>query len=65
MRVLDAEARELGPGETGRIFVGSDMTFDGYTNGATKETRSALMSTGDMGHMDAAGGSSSMRARTT
>jgi fatty-acyl-CoA synthase len=42
-------------GESGRIFVGSSMQFEGYTGGGSKEVVSGLMSTGDIGHVDEAG----------
>lgn len=37
------------PGETGRIFAGNELVFDGYTDGRTKERLHGLVSTGDMG----------------
>ncbi|HEX6487532.1 MAG TPA: AMP-binding protein [Candidatus Dormibacteraeota bacterium] len=43
------------PGETGQIFVGSELLFEGYTGGGSKEKRDGLMTTGDLGHFDAAG----------
>ena len=42
-------------GETGRIFVGNSIQFEGYTGGGNKETVAGLMSTGDVGHFDDAG----------
>jgi fatty-acyl-CoA synthase len=39
----------------GRIFVGNGFQFDGYTGGGSKEVIDGLMSTGDVGHFDAAG----------
>jgi acyl-CoA synthetase (AMP-forming)/AMP-acid ligase II len=39
----------------GRIFVGNEMVFDGYTGGGGKQIIGGLMSTGDMGRFDAAG----------
>ncbi len=55
IRILDADGRELPQGETGRIFVGSPMLFDGYTGGGGKEVIDARMSTGDVGHFDTGG----------
>jgi fatty-acyl-CoA synthase len=55
IRILDEEGLELPRGETGRIFVGNPMLFDGYTGGGTKEVIDGLMSTGDVGHFDDAG----------
>ena len=49
--VLDPNDNPLPPDHIGRIFVGSDMTFDGYTNGDVREVRDGLMATGDIGHV--------------
>ena len=42
-------------GEVGRIFVGNEMSFEGYTGGGGKEVIDGLLSTGDVGHFDAGG----------
>jgi acyl-CoA synthetase (AMP-forming)/AMP-acid ligase II len=55
VKLLDAEGREVPRGQRGRIFAGNEMVFDGYTGGGSKEVVGGLMSTGDMGHLDAAG----------
>jgi fatty-acyl-CoA synthase len=55
VKILDAEGRELAQGQRGRIFAANEMVFDGYTGGGGKEIVRGLMSTGDMGHIDAAG----------
>jgi len=55
VKLLDAEGREAPPGEGGRIFVANEMVFEGYTGGGGKEIVRGLMSTGDVGHFDAAG----------
>jgi acyl-CoA synthetase (AMP-forming)/AMP-acid ligase II len=55
VKLLDAEGREMAPGEGGRIFVANEMVFEGYTGGGNKEIVRGLMSTGDVGHFDAAG----------
>jgi acyl-CoA synthetase (AMP-forming)/AMP-acid ligase II len=52
LRLFDATDSEVGPGETGRIFVGSEMAFEGYTGGDGKATIDGLMSSGDVGHFD-------------
>src|SRR3954464_13530838 len=53
LKILDKHGEELPRGETGRIFVGSELVFEGYTGGGSKETSAeGLMSTGDMGHID-------------
>jgi fatty-acyl-CoA synthase len=55
VKLLDADGREVAQGATGRIFVGNELAFDGYTGGGGKEVIDGLMSTGDVGHLDAAG----------
>ncbi len=55
VKLLDAEGREVRRGERGRIFVGNEMVFEGYTGGGGKEIVEGLMSTGDMGHFDGGG----------
>jgi acyl-CoA synthetase (AMP-forming)/AMP-acid ligase II len=52
IKILDEQARELPIGQTGRIFVGSPLLFDGYSGGGGKETIDGMMSTGDVGHFD-------------
>ncbi|GAB2473282.1 AMP-binding protein [Jatrophihabitans fulvus] len=52
IKILDDDGNELPTGESGRIFVGSTMQFEGYTGGGSKETVSGLMSTGDVGRLD-------------
>jgi acyl-CoA synthetase (AMP-forming)/AMP-acid ligase II/ribosome-associated toxin RatA of RatAB toxin-antitoxin module len=55
VRIYDEQGRELPPGETGRIFVGNEMLFEGYTGGGGKDVIDGLMSTGDVGHLDDSG----------
>ncbi len=55
VKVFTGEGREAPPGTPGRIFVGNVLAFEGYTGGGTKESIQGLMSTGDVGHFDAAG----------
>jgi fatty-acyl-CoA synthase len=55
VRVLGDDDRELGPHESGRIFVGSELLFDGYTGGGDKARVGSLMATGDVGHFDTEG----------
>ena len=40
------------PGETGRVFVGNEMAFEGYTGGGGKDVYEGLLSSGDVGHFD-------------
>ena len=39
-------------GETGRVFVGNEMAFEGYTGGGGKDDYEGLLSSGDVGHFD-------------
>lgn len=55
VRLLDRSGREVRPGAEGRIFVGSELLFEGYTGGGGKEVVDGLMSTGDTGWFDEAG----------
>jgi acyl-CoA synthetase (AMP-forming)/AMP-acid ligase II/NAD(P)-dependent dehydrogenase (short-subunit alcohol dehydrogenase family) len=55
VKILDEEGLELGDGQTGRIFVGNPMLFEGYTGGGSKEVIDGLMATGDVGHVDPEG----------
>src|SRR4029079_16229173 len=55
LRILDDDGRPVPTGTTGRIFVGNEMLFEGYTGGGGKQVISDLMSTGDVGHVDSAG----------
>ncbi len=55
VRLLDDNDQDVAPGETGRIFVRSPLSFDGYTDGATKAVVDGFMHTGDTGHCDPAG----------
>jgi fatty-acyl-CoA synthase len=55
VRLLDEHGREVRSGDTGRIFVGSELLFEGYTGGGGKEVIDGLMSTGDTGHFDPEG----------
>ena len=49
VKILDPDGKELPVGESGRIFVGNDLQFEGYTGGGHKEMVDGLMSTGDVG----------------
>ncbi|HWI07794.1 MAG TPA: acyl-CoA synthetase [Solirubrobacteraceae bacterium] len=55
VRLYDAEGNEVGPGQTGRIFVGNELCFDGYSGGGNKAVIDGLLSSGDVGHFDDAG----------
>jgi acyl-CoA synthetase (AMP-forming)/AMP-acid ligase II len=55
VRILDDDGREVSQGQVGRIFAGNEMSFEGYTGGGGKEAVDGLLSSGDVGHIDAAG----------
>ena len=55
VKIYDENGKELPQGEDGRIFVGNDMLFEGYTGGGSKDVINGLMSTGDLGHFDEEG----------
>jgi fatty-acyl-CoA synthase len=55
LKLYDEKGREVPPGETGRIFVGNEMLFEGYTGGGSKDEIDGLMATGDVGRLDDAG----------
>jgi fatty-acyl-CoA synthase len=55
LRLYDEEGREVPRGGFGRIYVSNEMQFDGYTGGGGKDTIDGLMSSGDVGHLDADG----------
>jgi acyl-CoA synthetase (AMP-forming)/AMP-acid ligase II len=50
--IVDRQGRPLPTHGVGRIFVGNDMLFEGYTNGTAREERDGLLATGDLGHLD-------------
>jgi acyl-CoA synthetase (AMP-forming)/AMP-acid ligase II len=55
VRILDDDGGVVGPEVTGRVFVGGDLTFEGYTGGENKDVVNDMMDTGDMGYLDRAG----------
>jgi fatty-acyl-CoA synthase len=55
VRLYDPDGCEVGAGETGRIFVGNELVFDGYTGGGGKDVIDGFMSSGDVGHFDEGG----------
>ena len=53
VKIVDDEGKaEVKPGETGRVFVGNEMAFEGYTGGGGKDEYEGLLSSGDVGHFD-------------
>jgi fatty-acyl-CoA synthase len=55
LRVVDEAGVDVPPGTAGRIFVGSGLAFGGYTDGTDKVRLDGLVSTGDLGVLDASG----------
>ena len=55
VKIFDVDGEEVPTGHVGRVFVGNSTHFDGYTGGGGKEAIDGLLSSGDMGHFDAAG----------
>jgi fatty-acyl-CoA synthase len=55
VRIYGEDGREAPTGEVGRIFVGNEMSFEGYTGGGGKEAIDGLLSSGDVGHLDSDG----------
>ena len=55
VRLYDDDGNEVRQGETGRIFVGNEMQFEGYTGGGSKDAIEGLLSSGDVGHFDEGG----------
>ena len=50
--IFDSDGDAVETGETGEIFVKSEVMFEGYTGGESKDERDGYMSIGDLGHMD-------------
>ncbi len=55
VRIYDEEDREVPPGRSGRVFVGNNLLFEGYTGGGGKDVIDGLMATGDLGRFGADG----------
>jgi acyl-CoA synthetase (AMP-forming)/AMP-acid ligase II len=53
--ILGQNGHPVPVGAVGRIFVGNDMLFDGYTNATSPAIEDQLMDTGDLGYLDASG----------
>jgi acyl-CoA synthetase (AMP-forming)/AMP-acid ligase II len=52
---LDSAGSAVPRGQVGEIYVGSGLAFQGYSGGGSRRTVRNLMSTGDLGYLDAAG----------
>ena len=55
VRILGEDGQEVPRGGVGRIFVGNEMSFEGYTGGGGKEVVDGLLCSGDVGHIDSDG----------
>jgi fatty-acyl-CoA synthase len=55
VKLLDDHGNEVEKGESGRIFVGNSIQFEGYTGGGSKDEVGGLMASGDVGHFDEKG----------
>ncbi|MET8352852.1 MULTISPECIES: AMP-binding protein [unclassified Micromonospora] len=55
LEILDDNGEPVPGGRVGRILVGNEMLFEGYTSGATRETHDGLLDTGDLGRVNADG----------
>ncbi|NEA32424.1 AMP-binding protein [Streptomyces sp. SID13031] len=55
VRILGDDDQPVATGVTGRIFAGGGLVFGGYSDGSSKTVVDGRMSTGDLGHLDAAG----------
>jgi acyl-CoA synthetase (AMP-forming)/AMP-acid ligase II len=55
VEIVGPEGEILPRGERGRVFVANRMRFDGYTGGGAKEIVDGMLSSGDMGYIDATG----------
>jgi acyl-CoA synthetase (AMP-forming)/AMP-acid ligase II len=55
VKLYDDDGNAVKQGESGRIFVGNEMQFEGYTGGGNKDVIDGLMSSGDVGHFDEKG----------
>lgn len=55
LKILAQDGQPLPLGQTGRIFVANAISFEGYTSGDDKERLGALVSSGDVGHLDEEG----------
>ncbi len=52
VRLYGEDGQRVPDGDTGRIFVGNALLFEGYTGGGGKDTIDGLMATGDIGRFD-------------
>src|SRR3954466_220117 len=55
VKIYGENGSPVKPGASGRVFVGNDVQFEGYTGGGKKDEIDGLLSSGDVGHFDEAG----------
>ncbi len=58
VRILSDSGAPVGPNVTGRVFVGGELTFEGYTGGTGQDVKKVtdnMTSTGDLGYFDSSG----------
>jgi fatty-acyl-CoA synthase len=55
LRVVDENGVDVPRGKPGRIFVGSGLSFGGYTDGSDKDRLDGLVSAGDLGILHESG----------
>jgi acyl-CoA synthetase (AMP-forming)/AMP-acid ligase II len=55
VKIYSEDGEPVPQGESGRIFVGNAVQFEGYTGGGNKDEIDGLLSSGDVGHFDDAG----------
>ncbi|HEX8628570.1 MAG TPA: AMP-binding protein [Catenuloplanes sp.] len=53
--IMGFDGRPAPSGQVGRIFVGNEMLFEGYTSGGAADVQDGLLGTGDLGHIDGDG----------
>jgi len=55
IKIIDEDGNEVPTGESGEIYVGNRMLFEGYTGGGGEEMVDGHMATGDVGRLDEQG----------
>src|SRR3954465_10874267 len=55
VKIYSEDGQPVPDGQSGRIFVGNDVQFEGYTGGGSKGEIDGLLSSGDVGHFDSEG----------
>ncbi|NGM12796.1 AMP-binding protein [Verrucosispora sp. WMMA2044] len=55
LEIVDDDGRPVAAGRVGRILVGNEMLFEGYTSGADRARHDGLLDTGDLGRVNTDG----------